>query len=79
MSSMDAVTQLAYMPFDPIVKRTEGTVKEIATGKVFKCTKGAPHVLLKLLGPNADQSIVHRCEHDVHDMVLYLFLLNYNL
>merc|ERR1719218_48692 len=43
MPSMSAVEQLAYMPFDPIVKRTEGTVKEIATGKVYKTTKGAPH------------------------------------
>ena len=52
MKSLDAVEQLAYMPFDPIVKRTEGTLKDLKTGKTFKTTKGAPHVLLKLV---ADQ------------------------
>ena len=37
------------MPFDPIVKRTEGTIKDTVSGKTFKTTKGAPHVLLKLV------------------------------
>jgi len=48
MPSMEKVEQLSYMPFDPVVKRTEGTVKDKETGKVYKTTKGAPHVLLKL-------------------------------
>lgn len=39
---------LAYVPFDPRVKRTEGTVREKSTGKIFKVTKGAPHILLHL-------------------------------
>ena len=43
------VEQLEYMPFDPIVKRTEGTIKDTVSGKTFKTTKGAPHVLLKLV------------------------------
>lgn len=29
--------------------RTEGTVKDWVTGAVFKTTKGAPHVILKLV------------------------------
>jgi H+-transporting ATPase len=45
--------QLDYMPFDPQVKRTEGTVKDITTGKTFKTTKGAPHILMKLLPDDA--------------------------
>ena len=34
------------MPFDPKIKRTEGTIslKDDPSGKVFKCTKGAPQV-----------------------------------
>eukprot|EP01118_Nematostelium_gracile_P017361 TRINITY_DN7391_c0_g1_i1.p1 TRINITY_DN7391_c0_g1~~TRINITY_DN7391_c0_g1_i1.p1 ORF type:complete len:1029 (+),score=332.17 TRINITY_DN7391_c0_g1_i1:111-3197(+) len=36
---------LAFMPFDPRVKRTESTVREKSTGKIFKVTKGAPHIL----------------------------------
>jgi H+-transporting ATPase len=72
MASLDLVEQLAYMPFDPIVKRTEGTVKEKATGKVYKTTKGAPNVLLKLLSANGramsafEKEVCVRVEKDVH-------------
>ena len=36
-----------FMPFDPVHKRTEATVKG-ADGKTFKVTKGAPQVILEL-------------------------------
>jgi H+-transporting ATPase len=36
---------LDFMPFDPRVKRTEGTIREKSTGKIFKVTKGAPHII----------------------------------
>jgi H+-transporting ATPase len=36
-----------YLPFDPVHKRTEATVKG-ADGKQFKVTKGAPQVILAL-------------------------------
>ena len=36
-----------FMPFDPVHKRTEATVKG-ADGKTFKVTKGAPQVILGL-------------------------------
>ena len=49
MASLDEVEQEAYMPFDPIVKRTEGTVRNKSTNVQFKTTKGAPHVILKLV------------------------------
>lgn len=39
---------LAYMPFDPRVKRTESTVRQKSTGRIFKVTKGAPHILRQL-------------------------------
>ena len=44
--SLEAVVQTNYVPFDPVVKRTEGTV--IENGITFKTTKGAPNVLLDL-------------------------------
>jgi H+-transporting ATPase len=53
---------LEHVPFDPVVKRTEGTVKDRETGKTFKCTKGAPHVLLKLVN---DHDVEHMVENDV--------------
>ena len=68
MASLDSVTQTAFMPFDPIVKRTEGTV--IENGVTFKTTKGAPHVILKLVTDQKHdaaycESITASVEHDV--------------
>lgn len=66
LNSLSAVEQLDYMPFDPVLKRTEGTVRE--NGKVFKVTKGAPHVLMKLVKDS--EEILARCEHDVDQLGL---------
>ena len=61
LSSLDnLVEQVEFMPFDPIVKRTEGTLREKANGKIFKSTKGAPHVILKLVNDPAVTSFVER-------------------
>ncbi len=49
LPSLDVIEQLSYMPFDPIVKRTEGTVRDLTNGKEFKTSKGAPHIILKLV------------------------------
>jgi len=70
LPSLHAIEQLDYMPFDPIVKRTEGTVKDKTTGKTFKVTKGAPHVLLKLVmaGPGRDDFLAHQIEEDVTEL-----------
>eukprot|EP00475_Leptophrys_vorax_P025000 TRINITY_DN3479_c0_g2_i1.p1 TRINITY_DN3479_c0_g2~~TRINITY_DN3479_c0_g2_i1.p1 ORF type:complete len:987 (+),score=347.54 TRINITY_DN3479_c0_g2_i1:157-2961(+) len=68
MASLDHMEQLAYMPFDPVVKRTEGTVRDSKTGEVFKTTKGAPHVLLKLLKGEDSEQIHHACEADVKSL-----------
>ena len=68
MPSMDTVEQLEFMPFDPIIKRTEGTVRDLKTGKTFKTTKGAPHVLLKLVldQPGSDKKLAEAVNGDVH-------------
>mmetsp|Transcript_3655 Transcript_3655/g.7395 ORF Transcript_3655/g.7395 Transcript_3655/m.7395 type:complete len:913 (-) Transcript_3655:78-2816(-) len=62
LKSLDDIEQLDFVPFDPIVKRTEGTLRDRKTGKTFKTTKGAPHVLLKLCN---DKEVAERCEADV--------------
>merc|ERR1712100_603421 len=53
LKSMECIEQLDYLPFDPIIKRTQGTVKDtsrkINGGAAFKTSKGAPQVLLKLV------------------------------
>src|SRR5216110_3137686 len=50
--------QEKYLPFDPVNKRTEATIKD-SSGKVFKVTKGAPQVILalaKLSGPDLEKA-----------------------
>ena len=42
-----------FMPFDPVHKRTEATVKG-NDGKIFKVTKGAPQVILELAANAGD-------------------------
>ena len=43
---------LHFMPFDPVHKRTEATIKG-TDGKKFKVSKGAPQVILKLAANTA--------------------------
>jgi H+-transporting ATPase len=59
LPSLDKVEQLDFMPFDPVTKRTEGTVSE--NGKKFRTTKGAPRVLLKMI---KDDKIIKQAEED---------------
>merc|ERR1719456_68976 len=70
MKSMEIMEQLDYLPFDPIIKRTEGTVKDTKTGEVYKTSKGAPHVLLKLVQDSngCDASLAKTIEHDVTEL-----------
>jgi H+-transporting ATPase len=70
LASLDVMEQLDYMPFDPVVKRTEGSVKDKKTGKQYKTTKGAPHVLLKLVkeGNGVSQEIIDQCNKDVNEL-----------
>jgi len=51
MSLLEPYEQLDYLPFDPTIKRTEGTVRDTRTGEEFKTSKGAPHIILGLLDP----------------------------
>ena len=62
MKSLDNIEQLEYLQFDPTVKRTEGTVRDNTNGKVFKVTKGAPHIISKLVN---DHTVTEQMEKDV--------------
>jgi len=42
-----------FKPFDPVVKRTEATVKD-SKGNTFKVSKGAPQVILSLISKDKD-------------------------
>lgn len=40
-----------FKPFDPVAKRTEATIKD-SKGAIFKVTKGAPQVIVEMVGNN---------------------------
>src|SRR5438128_4097586 len=46
-SVLKSYQQETYVPFDPVGKRTEATIKD-GSGKIFRVTKGAPQVILEL-------------------------------
>src|ERR1041385_1138984 len=46
-SVLSTYHQEAYIPFDPVQKRTEATIKD-GSGAVFRVSKGAPQVILSL-------------------------------
>jgi H+-transporting ATPase len=47
--SLTGFQTVNFKPFDPVSKRTEATLED-AAGKQFKVTKGAPQVILDLIG-----------------------------
>eukprot|EP00596_Hydrurales_sp_CCMP1899_P000338 CAMPEP_0119040160 /NCGR_PEP_ID=MMETSP1177-20130426/10002_1 /TAXON_ID=2985 /ORGANISM="Ochromonas sp, Strain CCMP1899" /LENGTH=917 /DNA_ID=CAMNT_0007004925 /DNA_START=408 /DNA_END=3161 /DNA_ORIENTATION=- len=65
LASLEHIEQLDFMPFDPIMKRTEASLKDLKTGEEYKTTKGAPHVIM---GLTKDEAIKAACEADVHDL-----------
>jgi len=40
--------EIAFIPFDPKNKRAEATIRNVQTGEVFRCAKGAPQVILHM-------------------------------
>ena len=62
LHSLEETEQLEFSPFDPILKRTEGTVR-VENGDVFSTTKGAPHVIMQLC--KSDPETTERCKNDV--------------
>jgi H+-transporting ATPase len=46
-SSLQAYTRTASVPFDPVHKKTESTVRD-ANGRTFQVSKGAPQVIMEL-------------------------------
>ncbi|KAL1919362.1 uncharacterized protein VTP21DRAFT_2055 [Calcarisporiella thermophila] len=44
----------SFLPFNPVTKMTQATVTNLETNDVFKVAKGAPQVIIKLVGGNDD-------------------------
>merc|ERR1712072_768361 len=74
LKSMECIEQLDYLPFDPVIKRTEGTVKDTSGkyngGQKFQTSKGAPQVLLKLVkqAGGCDAATKKAIEKDVTEL-----------
>jgi H+-transporting ATPase len=45
--SLQGYTQVQFVPFDPVHKKTESTIKN-SENRTFKATKGAPQVIMEL-------------------------------
>ncbi|KAJ3321218.1 hypothetical protein HDU76_000131, partial [Blyttiomyces sp. JEL0837] len=48
--------QRAFIPFNPETKYTEATIEELSTKKMFRCIKGAPHVICHMVGGHDEAS-----------------------
>lgn len=59
--ALDQYEMVDHMPFDPVLKRTESTIKG-PDGKVFKVTKGAPQIVAAL---TSDETIRERVRAEV--------------
>lgn len=64
--SFDDYEEEGFVPFDPVIKRVESTVRNTRTGETFRCCKGAPQVILSLSVNMKD------IEEDVSEAVLTL-------
>jgi H+-transporting ATPase len=67
LKSLGNIEQTDFLPFDPITKRTEGSIRDIVTGDRYKTTKGAPHVILHL---TSDEEMKKKCEADVTSLAV---------
>jgi H+-transporting ATPase len=61
---LDAYRQERFVPFDPVSKRTEATVRD-DNGKTFKVSKGAPQVILQLC--RLDDTLRARAEQQIDE------------
>ena len=52
--AMDAFTQVKFIPFDPVSKRTQAELTD-ASGKTLAVAKGAPQVIMDLCGLDAEE------------------------
>lgn len=49
-----------FVPFDPKIKRTEATVRNTRTGETFRCSKGAPQIVLSMTADTSKYELVSK-------------------
>lgn len=52
-----------FIPFDPKIKRSEATIRNTRTGENFRCSKGAPQIILSMVRePSIEDEITKKVE-----------------
>jgi H+-transporting ATPase len=64
-NALKKYTRLQFVPFDPVHKKTESTVKD-SEDRTFKVAKGAPQVILELCRPDPETDA--RAQKTVQDL-----------
>ncbi|KAI9021572.1 plasma-membrane proton-efflux P-type ATPase [Phycomyces nitens] len=63
----DGIEELEFKPFNPVVKRTEITYKNLSDGKTYRVTKGMSHTILDLCTRDKDENLVESLNNDVDE------------
>jgi H+-transporting ATPase len=64
-AALQGYTQVKFVPFDPVNKKTESTIKD-AEGHTFKVAKGAPQVIMELC--RMDPEMTAKAQKSVDDL-----------
>ncbi len=64
-AALQGYTQVQFVPFDPVNKKTESTIKD-AKGSTFKVAKGAPQVVMELC--RMDHEMTAKAQQAVDDL-----------
>ncbi|KAI8876030.1 hypothetical protein K501DRAFT_57622 [Backusella circina FSU 941] len=63
----DGIEELEFKPFNPVIKRTEITYKNLSDGKVYRVTKGMSHMILDLCTREKTDAVIKALNDDVDE------------
>ncbi|KAI8081929.1 E1-E2 ATPase-domain-containing protein [Gilbertella persicaria] len=63
----EGVEELDFKPFNPVIKRTEITYRDIAENKVYRVTKGMSHMILDLCSRDKTDATIKALNDDVDE------------
>ncbi|KAI8088744.1 uncharacterized protein BX664DRAFT_261822 [Halteromyces radiatus] len=63
----DGIEELDFVPFNPVIKRTEITYKQTSDGKVLRATKGMSHFILDLCTRDKTEQQIQALNDDVDE------------
>ncbi|CAO3639838.1 unnamed protein product [Cunninghamella blakesleeana] len=63
----EGIEELDFVPFNPVIKRTEITYKRLSDGKVLRATKGMSHFILDLCTREKTEQQIQALNDDVDE------------